>query len=109
MPSPLMPTFRLVGAQILTAKAEMSKSRPKGSPKLTDAQKASRTEAQRQYGEAVQIYTAIEQRSVMGSVELDTPENRQDLWGASVKAYNAQREWRKAHPSEAVEIKVVSI
>jgi hypothetical protein len=104
-----MPTFRLVGAQIKTVKAEMSKSRPKGSPALTPEQKFWRNEAQTWYTAAVGIYTRVEQATVMGTTGLDSPQNRLDLCEASEKAYFAQMDFRKAHPSDAVEIVVVKL
>jgi hypothetical protein len=45
----------------------------------------------------------------MGTTGLDSPQNRLDLCEASEKAYLAQMDFRKAHPSDAVEIVVVKL
>lgn len=103
MHNSLMPAFRLVGAQIKTARAEISKPRPKGSASLTREQKLFRTNARRWYGEAFALYLIIEQDA------LSDDGAREILKDASAKAMFAQSEWRKAHPSDERLIELVKI
>lgn len=102
MDKSLMPAFRLVGAQIRTVKAEMSKSRPEGSPKLTKEQVFFRKEAHLWFDKATAEYLFVEQ-------DLSHDSNRRGLSDASWWASLAQSEWRKAHPSEAPAIQVVKL
>lgn len=102
MDNSLMPAFRLVGAQIKTAKAELSRSRPKGSPRLTQDQKFWRDSAKAFYTTAATYYLRVE--AVQFDVDADP---REDLRDASANALYAQLDWRKAHPSEDRLIEVV--
>lgn len=107
MDSTLMPAFRLVGAQIKTAKAELGRSRPKGSSMLTSEQKHWRNIAK------ARLLLAEGKYGVVEALQFDTCANlreiRLSLQSASENALYAQLDWRKAHPSDGRLIEVVRL
>lgn len=104
MDNSLMPAFRLVGAQIKTAKAELGRSRPKGSPPLTSDQKFWRGSAKAFIVSAEGHYAHVE--TVQFDAEADPSEYLKD---ASANALYAQLDWRKAHPSDDRLIEMVKL
>lgn len=99
-----MPAFRLVGAQIKTAKAELSRSRPKGSPPLTTSQKFWRSNAM------IFLHLATVHYALVEAVQFKSgADPREDLKDASANALYAQLDWRKAHPSNDRLIEVVKL
>lgn len=99
----LMSAFRLVGAQIKTVKAEMTKSRPKGSPKVTVEQRALRNEARIIFEQAAGIYLAVERQ------QYEAVDPSRELCEASQQVYAAQVNWRQAHPSDGRMVEVVKL
>lgn len=103
-----MPAFRLVGAQVRTVKAEMSKPRPKGSPRILPEQTYFRQQAKRFYDAACAHYLLAE-GAVLGRTSEYAEEDIRDLLrDANLFAIRAQQDWRRVQPSDDVALTVVT-